>query len=344
MLSPTRPEPVTGTTLFEIGSVTKMFTSALLASAVEQGLVQLNDRLCDLLPEFPHLPPAMTLLRLATHTSGLPRLPGNFWPFILRQPRNPYKAYTPAHLLAYLARYESKRRQRPAWRAGFCYSNLGYGLLGYILAQRLGLSYEDAVVSRLCAPLGMPDTRITLSPAQRERLATPHSPGGKPTLNWDIPALAGAGALRSTAGDLLKFVAANLGQAPTGLAKVLSACHTVYVKLPPPPRGIRSLMRGWYRRRLIGNIELPFGVALGWHLSRLGTSPYRVYWHNGGTGGYHTFTGFVKDSGTGVVVLANRGRGMYDVLFRAPAVEEIGFSLLKLLNGVPDQNRDLARV
>ncbi len=91
------------------------------------------------------------------------------------------------------------------------YSNLGGGLLGHVLARRAGTDYETLARSRICDPLGMKDTRITLTPEMKARLAVGHDQGLESVENWDLPTLAGAGALRSTANDLLKFLAANLG-------------------------------------------------------------------------------------------------------------------------------------
>src|SRR5688572_11560550 len=291
-LNNTRMDPIDGTTLFEIGSVTKVFTSALLVSAAEDGLVGLDDRLCDLLPELSNLPREITLRRLATHTSGLPRLPSNLTRAWLRNPENPYEAYTAADLLAYLAAYKPKRRRTPVSAPAFRYSNLGFGLLGYVLAQSIGTSYEEAVVSRICEPLSMRDTRVNLSPEQRERFATPHTVHGKPTLHWDLPTLAGAGALRSTTCDMLKFLAANLGKTQGRLEKALQTCHTEFVEIPRlSPNGIRGLVARWRNNWLI-NLEPQVNMALGWLVSQLLPSGHKVYWHNGATGRNPSFVGF----------------------------------------------------
>ena len=192
-LNNTRTDPINGSTLFEIGSVTKIFTSALLVSAIQDGLVEIDDSLCDLLPELSNLPRDITLRRLATHTSGLPRLPPNLTHSVLSNPQNPYEAYTNADLLGYLATYTpTPERTAPSVHA-FHYSNLGFGLLGHVLAQKMGTSYEASVGTRICDPLGLGDTRVNLSPEQRERLAGPHTARGKPTLNWELPTLAGQG-------------------------------------------------------------------------------------------------------------------------------------------------------
>lgn len=300
-ISEARPVVPDGETLFEIGSITKVFTAILLASMVEEGLISLDTPLHELLPAFPNLPKEMTLLRLATHTSGFPRLPSNLFWSAIRNLRNPYAHYSPARLYAYLARYKGA----PS-KPSYLYSNLGFGVLGYALGQKLGIPYEQAVISRICEPLAMFDTRCTLTAHQQQRLATPHTAKGKPTLNWDLPTLAGAGALRSTAQDMLRFLAANLGQTSTPLRPVPDLCLEIQVERPVPQSDIA-------------------GIALGWHISSLDEDKL-VYWHNGGTGGYRSFTGFIKENGSGVVVLSNYGLGS------TPEIDQLGLAVLKLLS------------
>lgn len=292
-------------TVFEIGSINKVFTATLLATIVEEGRVFLNTPLRSLLPECPDLPQEITLLRLATHTSGLPRLPSNLSEIPGFNPRNPYAHYTPAHLYAYLATY---RGDTQGTQPGiYAYSNLGGGVLGDVLARTLGLSYEQAIVQRICDPLGLPDTRSILTAEQHERLAPPHTPTGEPTLNWDVSTLAGAGGLRSTAQDLLTFLAANLGSVSTPLQSALRLCQEIVAEHPLPQ----------------GNL---LGVALGWHASRLKELGKVLYWHNGGTGGYRAFAGLHQESQSGVVILSNYGSGP------KTDIDHIGMTLLTQLS------------
>ncbi len=229
-------------TLFEIGSVTKVFTASLLAVLVAEGQLNLEDPVGEHMPSLAHLPEEMTLLRLATHTAGLPKMPSNVWRSALKDRRNPNAAYTTADLFRYLSPYKPKRNRLTEGQIS--YSNLGYGLLGHILAQRCNSSYEEAVTSRICDGLGLADTRITLSPEQKERLAPPHTASGKPTANWDLPAFAGAGALRSTAGDLLRFLRANLGNPPSPVTDALEGCHQIRSDTSLPPGHGPGLARG----------------------------------------------------------------------------------------------------
>jgi D-alanyl-D-alanine-carboxypeptidase/D-alanyl-D-alanine-endopeptidase len=287
------PRPVNGDTIFEIGSETKVFTALLLADMVQRGEVALDDPVAKYLPASVKMPQrngrSITLVDLATHTSGLPRLPQNLSP---RDPGNPYADYSVEQLYQFLSGYQLTRDIGSQYE----YSNLGGGLLGHVLALRAGMSYEALVESRICAPLGMSSTRITLTPEMKARLAKGHDAAMEPAENWDLPTLSGAGALRSTANDMLTFTAANLGYTKTSLAPALAAMFKV--------------------RRPTGQGGLE--IALGWHI--LSANGKEIVWHNGGTGGYRSFMGFDPQAGIGVVLLSNAST--------AAGVDDIGRHLL----------------
>jgi CubicO group peptidase (beta-lactamase class C family) len=233
-------KPVDGQTLFEIGSVTKALTSLLLADMVRRGEVKLEDPVADHLPAGTVVPTrngkAITLIDLATHTSGLPRLPTNM---AMKDPLNPYADYTEAQLDAFLRDYALPREVGATYE----YSNLGVGLLGRALAYRAGGDYETVLKERVLAPLRMTDTAIALSPTQAARFSSGHNAALEVTPHWNLPSLAGAGALRSTADDLLRLLAAELGYVDTPL-KAAMADQLV----PRRPAG--------------GEVS----VALGWHI------------------------------------------------------------------------------
>jgi len=184
-------KPLDGDTVFEIGSITKAFTGLLLADMSLRGEVSLDDAAQKYLPEGAKMPErnghAITLRHLSMHHSALPRLPGNLKP---ADPANPYADYGPAQLYEFLAGHTLRRDPG----ASYEYSNLGAGLLGHLLARRAGKSYEDVLRERIIDPLGMRDTRITLTDAMKSRLAQGHGPQLEPVKNWDLDALAGAGA------------------------------------------------------------------------------------------------------------------------------------------------------
>ena len=270
--------PLNGDTIFEIGSATKVFTSLLLADMVQRGQVALDDPVAKYLPPTVKMPErngrSITLLDLASHTSGLPRLPANMAP---KDRANPYADYSVEQLYQFLSTYQLTRDVGSQYE----YSNLGGGLLGHVLARRAGTDYEALVRSRICDPLGMKSTEITLTPEMKSRLAVAHNAALEPVKNWDLPALAGAGALRSTANDLLSFLAANLGYTRSPLAPSMAAMLKV--------------------RRPTGQPGLE--VGLGWHIYT--TNGKEIIWHNGGTGGYRSFIGFDPKSRVGVVALSN---------------------------------------
>jgi CubicO group peptidase (beta-lactamase class C family) len=199
----------------------------------------------------------MTLADLTTHMSGLPRLPTNLDTTNLD---NPYATYDAARLYAFLSGYQLTREPGAQWE----YSNLGAGLLGHVLTRRAGLSYEQLVKTRILDPLGMKNTSITLTPAMRQRLATAHDESLRPVSLWDLDALAGAGALRSTADDLLTFAAAHAGLIDT------------------PLKSAMERMRALRRRGQAPAME----QAMGWIVIKpLGSE---IFLHDGGTHGFRS--------------------------------------------------------
>ena len=178
-----------GDTVYEIGSVSKVFTGVLLADLVERGLVGLDDPVQKYLPAAVTLPviggKPITLEQLSTQRSGLPRMPDNFQP---ADAENPYADYSVEQMMAFV---RGVKLDRPPGK--YEYSNLGVGLLGHVLATRAGLSYEELLHDRVTGPLEMLDTRIKLDAALLERMATPYDGSLAETKRWDIPTLAGAG-------------------------------------------------------------------------------------------------------------------------------------------------------
>jgi D-alanyl-D-alanine-carboxypeptidase/D-alanyl-D-alanine-endopeptidase len=291
------PTPPAADTIFEIGSITKVFSATLLALMVEEGLVELDDPVQRYLPPGVTLPVRgrpITLGDLATHTAGLPRLPHGFFLPSLRHRRNPYAWLTAERLFAELPATRLRRAPGGPPR----YSNLGYGLLGEVLARRAGQGYEQLVEERICRPLGLADTAVSV--ASPERFAQGHDRRGRPVPHWDLAALAGAGALRSTVADILAFLRLQLGDGDPALARAAALTHA--------PRA--------RRRRL--------AVGLGWtRLPLLGTDHHELLFHNGGTGGFRSFAGFVPATRVAVVVLSNSAR----------SVDALGFRILERIGG-----------
>jgi D-alanyl-D-alanine-carboxypeptidase/D-alanyl-D-alanine-endopeptidase len=317
-------------TIFEIGSITKVFTTTVLADMHLKNEVHLDDPVNKFLPASAQLPSRdgvdVTLRHLATHTSGLPRLPENLDGANIDE-ANPYAHYTVEDLYACLAK--STLRCKPGTKSD--YSNLGMGLLGHVLANAAGTDYETLVKQRICEPLAMIDTAITLSAEQQQRLALGHS-GGKPVSNWDMSTLAGAGALRSTLRDMLRFLRANIEPTSTPLAATLEFAHQIQTEqkyriyrdfgcmAPLMVVGLWGFFSWqsfglpvWARVGVVLVVPAvlfrfwPVGLntmTLGWHVDDM-LCDKPALWHNGGTGGYASYMAFLPETRQGVVLLAN---------------------------------------
>lgn len=215
-------QPLTPSTVFEIGSISKTFTVLLLADMVVKGEVALSDPIARYLPKSVRVPSRhgrqITLLDLATHRAALPR---NIDGYPKQGPVPSYAGLTVDALYRFLSGYQLPRDIG----ADAEYSNLGMGLLGHVLALRAGKPYETLIKERITGPLGMPDTSITLSPQQTARLAQGYDKTFSPAAPFEIPQLEGAGALRATPADLMIYLQANLGLRATPLAEALQLVH-----------------------------------------------------------------------------------------------------------------------
>jgi CubicO group peptidase (beta-lactamase class C family) len=263
--------------LFEIGSITKTFTGLMLARMVAEGKVRLDEPVRELLPAGTVGKPAgpeITLLDLATHHSGLPRMPDNFHP---ADPANPYADYGPQQLYAYLARHGVAK---PA-DVRFVYSNLGVGLLGQALAERAGRSYVDQLREEITGPLGMTDTVVKLSVEQQRRFLQGYNEKHHPVHAWDLDAAAGAGGIRSTAGDMLTYLEVNLHPEKYGsLTGALVSSHQMREGVG---RGVQ--------------------IALAWMYN----ADTQTYQHGGATAGFSSDAFFNPREDYAAVVLLNSG-------------------------------------
>jgi serine-type D-Ala-D-Ala carboxypeptidase/endopeptidase len=203
---------IDGDTIFEIGSITKAFTGILLAQMVERGDVKLADTVRMHASKDINWPAGgagdITLQQLVTHTSGLPRLPlsTEFIGAMVQEADNPYKHYAREMMWKYLAEREHDATKTYPSE----YSNLGIGLLGELLANRAGLSYGELVQRNILDPLGMKSTFIDVPASESARFAKGHNDKLAPAAYWDLPAMGGAGALRSTARDMATFMRAQM--------------------------------------------------------------------------------------------------------------------------------------
>jgi CubicO group peptidase (beta-lactamase class C family) len=294
--------------VFEIGSITKTFTGLVLAQMVQQHEVRLDEPVRELLPKgtvaAPASGPEITLVDLSAQRSGLPRLPDNFKP---ADPANPYADYDTKALYAFVASHGVAMPAKPE----FGYSNVGVGLLGQALANRAHTTYEALLKKEVTGPLGMRDTTIALTPALTKRFLTGHGAGREPAHAWDLTALAGAGAIRSTAADMLVYLQAQLH--PGGLAKRGS----------PEARTLPAAITASHV--IQGEAGPGMHIALNWfRIDQTGR-----YWHNGGTGGFSSFALFDPDQDFAVVVLVNRS------IDDGMIADDIGMHVVQRITGKP---------
>lgn len=273
--------PVDEYSVFEIGSITKTFTTILLADEVLQGSMKLSDPIANYLPKDVKVPgrngKVITLNDLATHSSGLPRMPDNFTPANVN---NPFADYSEKQLYDFISNHTLSRDIGQRYE----YSNYGMGLLGHILALKNGKSYEDLMIEKIADVYDMDDTRIVMSQKMKDHLAIGHN-GNTEMENWDFMTLGAAGGIKSTAIDMVKFIKANMKTENTTINKAMKMSHDTAYK----------------------NEAQNFEMGLGWHYSN------DIVWHNGGTGGYRAFAGFVKGTQRGVVVLTNSTKSVDDI-------------------------------
>jgi len=228
------PEALSGDTLFEVGSLTKVFTALLLTDKVQRGEAALSDPVAKFVPPGVKIDGSITLEDLATHTSGLPRMPSNFTA----------EHYTREMLFDFVSSYRLTPDVK--WK----YSNLGYGLLGQALAP----DYQSVIRSRITGPLNMVSTSVTLDGKEQSRMAIGHDDRLTPVPASDFGALAAAAGLRSSTNDLLKFLSAFLGYSKTPLAPAMARMTAVRRATPVP--GLTNAL-GW-------EISMPDGWEIVW--------------------------------------------------------------------------------
>lgn len=295
-------EPVSEDTVFEIGSITKVFTTLALVEMVDKGEVQLDDPIELYLPgvKIPEMDgKKITLRHLAIHNSGIPRMPDNFNP---KNPANPYEDYSIESLYDFLNNFALQR----APGEQFEYSNIGMGLLGHILCLKAEKSYEQLISDTVSKRLEMKDTGIALTPEMQKQFARGHHLG-QLVEYWDFQqSIAGAGSLRSNVKDMTQFLAANMGLLNSSVTDLLKQCHQE--QYAPAPT---------------------IGVGLGWILSNP-SNETKIIMHNGGTGGFRTYLGFNPKTQKGLVILTNStadwpdelGASILDPKFKKPLIDK----------------------
>lgn len=263
--------PVDAGTLFQIGSITKSFTGLLLADMVGRGELRLDTPLAELRPGLPPEVGAITLGALATHSSGLPRMPLSARTLAggLFSRGNPYAGLEEEAIWSGLAGASLGPRE-------VAYSNLGVAALGLALGARAGRPYAELLEARVLSPIGMNEGAARTALDCAEEAPAGYSTNLLPAHPWTLGPYAPAGALCASGAAMLRFLEANLDGSAPGAA----LAHAAHLS----EREEETVGLGWFGTR----------YDEGW-----------ITWHNGGTGGFRSYLGFDGARRLGVVVLAN---------------------------------------
>src|SRR5882724_10531485 len=330
---------VNGDTVFFIGSVSKTFTALLLQDAVERGEMKLDDPVAKYLPTSIKMPAhggkKITLLDLATHAAGFPGNPDNMTGATVKEQ---YETYTVEKMYAFLSGYTLSRDPGTE----FEYSNVGMALLGHVIALKAGTNFESLIVNRICRPLHMDRTCITLTTDMKARLAMGHDDSGKPSPPWRLQAYSPAGDIHSTANDLLKYASANARLSPCSLTPLMEKTQVIRFS---DSHGLPGLGPG----SLFGH------TAMDWVDRGAYQSPgMELLGHAGGAGSYHAWVGFDKKQRRGVVVLSTANDLSVEaigwtLLQRMPLTRESGTQFVREIVGIgtalaSDPNTGLLRI
>ena len=288
------------TGIFEIGSITKTFTGIIIQDLIREGKLKLSTPLNDFLPETCRLSPVnkkeILVKHLLSHTSGLPRMPSNHLETV-KDYRQPYENYSMDHLTAFLKIY--KPENEPG--SSYLYSNLGYALLGWIIEKVTGESYEKVIDRVVFKKLKMNRSFIEGTEEFRSGMVQGYL-WGQAVPPWHFGIVNAAGAIKSDIRDMLIYLNTNMNAGPEN--------------------GFADFYRS--HQPLFHDEKTKMDVGLAWHIVYFGEEGNRdhMVWHNGGTGGFRSFMGFVRSSRTGVVVLSN---SVIDV-------DSVGIGIMKHLN------------
>lgn len=277
-------------TVYEIGSCTKTMTGYLVADLVRKGKLNPDAPVMGLLPGL-KLPSfenrAITVVDLVTHSAALPPFLPNLQP---KDWKNPYKDYTGLQMLEGLGQIKLERKPGEKYE----YSNVAYGLLGFLLSQREGKSYPELLRERIFEPLKMDDSSVSVT-KDLSKLARGRDADGQAEPPWDFKVMDAAGAVRAPIKDAMLWVAANMD----------------------PPAGEMGKSIAFAQKPL--HAADGGQIAYGWHVGKSG-----MIWHNGQTGGHHAFMAFRRDKRVGVVILAGTATML---------VDQLGLSIMAELTG-----------
>lgn len=293
-------------TIFEIGGLTKTFTSSLVSILVEEGKMDYEKPLNDYLStaeknEETH---QITIDQLLTHTSRLPRMPLEFGVKEIEE-NNPYAHYTKQDLMDFYKEYiplepKKKKKRKNKNKDNYSYSHLNYALAEVAIESSQNTSFEKLLTDKILVPIKMSDTRVELSENQKKRLAIGYTTSGQSTPPWTFQSFKASEGLKSTAKDLIKFAEAHMGETNSRLTNAFYSTH----------EGRKATSRN-------KKVE----SARGWHV----ISPknyHDIILHTGNTNGHRSYLAFVKESETAVVILTNSEHNLYN----------LGYYILRMLN------------
>ena len=279
-----------GDVIFEIGSISKVFAGILLAVMIEEGRVDPDRPLGDVIPELAGTQAWLTPNRLATHSSGLPKLHIPYWKALfLPTGDDPYAHFSRDDLFRWMRAW---RKSSEPKADAYAYSNLGFGLLGEALAALERAEYSDLLQDKVLDPMGLTDTSAELTYDKGKRFAQPYDAAGHPVRPWTFKAIAAAGALRSTPRDMARFasrVVDAIREPRTALDRAI--CRSA---LPPGARSTES-------------DQVPFVQCLGWISIRRTREAAPVLFHNGGTAGMTSEIYICPQKRAAIGIFANRG-------------------------------------
>ena len=256
--------------VFEIGSISKVFTSTILANFVIDEKINLNDNINGYLKTSFNNDTEISFINLANHTSGLPRLPSNL-DLTKVNPENPYKEYKEKGLEEYLTKHlELLNKEK------YQYSNLGAGLLGYTLSKIENTTYENLLQNKIFSKFNMYNSTSDINKI-KGNLVKGLNNEGNDVPNWEFSVLAGAGAIFSTVEDLSQFAISQFDNSNKEL------------KLT---------------RKKTFEVNENMDIGLGWHILKSQSKNF-WYWHNGGTGGYSSSMVIDENTKNGIIILSN---------------------------------------
>lgn len=282
------------TAIFEIGSITKTFTSILLADLVRDQIVSLDDPIIKFRPQYENSTTLngkpMTLRHLTTHTAGLPREDKALIKSVRQKKSdklNPYENYSKDDLDTFFKTYHLSKAEK------FHYSNLGLALLADILEDVLGMPYVDAMYDRVCKPLGLHDTVFTLDEEQQTRQVLAYTKKDQLIPSLTVDGMVGAGGLSSSMQDMIRFLEMNMGQIDHPLEVVLASTHQ--------------------KQTVISKNKMEMG--LGWLIEYNKKLNHPMIRTAGATVGFHSYAGFIKEEQLGIVVLSTYHLNLLELIF-----------------------------